>query len=160
MGVCPICEKRISTKLNRHVEREHLPWLFNFTKACWSCKHSVTSACFLHRDHAHCTPPANLLNHRIWKTNALLHVIARCLNLPFLELLRNHIAARPEWYPWNDDCILSFEQRLVMRMWEAGNRHGKLVTTSTLTHLRLHHHCCSLSTTLEGNGLRPATLTH
>ena len=119
---CPICEKRISNKIKRHVEREHLPWWFNPTKACWSCKQSVTSACFLRRDHAHCTPPANLLNHWIWKTNALLHIIARCLNLPFLELVRNHIAARQEWYPWSDDCTLSFEQRIVMRMWEAGNR--------------------------------------
>ena len=56
---CPICEKRIATKLKRHVEREHLLWWFNPTKAYCSCKQSVTSACFLRRDHAHCTPPAN-----------------------------------------------------------------------------------------------------
>ena len=56
-GVCPICEQRISTKLKRHVEREHLPWWFNPTNACWSCKQSVTSACFLRREHAHCTLP-------------------------------------------------------------------------------------------------------
>ena len=28
---------------------------------------------------------------------------------------------RHEWYPWNDDCTLSFKQRLIMRMWEAGD---------------------------------------
>lgn len=119
---CPVCEERIFTRLKRHVEREHLPWWFSLMK-CWSCKQSVTSACFLRKKHKHCNHSIPQLNSWIWKANGLLHALAKYLNLPFLELVRNHVAAQREWYPWDQgDCTLSFEQRIVMRMWEAGNR--------------------------------------
>ncbi len=101
MQPCSLCDEEVVGSGRRHVERVHLPWYFAPERACWTCKTSCSSQCFLRVEHlqreghgegSRFGTDEQLHNWVLWVTH-LLHYFRGILDLGSLEELRRFVVA-------------------------------------------------------------------
>lgn len=122
---CPICRDRVSVRVKRHLEANHLPWWIIPERACWQCKRWESSLSNLKKRHSKSCPPAAMTesNATTWVhlSNGLLQVLRENFDCESNAQLLDLVVTR-KYYPRDRSPFhLSLEQRLLFRVWEQRN---------------------------------------
>ena len=122
---CHVCRKRVTQRLRRHAEEQHVPWWLSPNRACWTCQGTAQSATFTQYNHQDCPQVAMTdddVPDFIELANGLLRTLQQALDCATPEALLARIV-REGWYPQSPRAAkLSLQQKLIMWLWERENR--------------------------------------
>ena len=98
---CPVCHAKMASHVKRHVTREHLPWYYAASTACWQCEEQLGTTSFCLGQHGHGGDYFSDDNLSKWcyLMNGLLHYLKFKLDLDSLDCLLQYAQTNCELPP-------------------------------------------------------------